>query len=267
MAQTWSKEVAFEIGAAMGSEFAAAENYGWYGPAMNMHRSAFGGRNFEYFSEDSVLSGIIATQEANGAAQFGVYPYLKHFALNDQELNRTAILLTYASEQAIREVYLKPFEMAVKNFSGNSLAMMSAYNWIGPVPVVANGDLLNTVLRDEWGFKGMVISDYAGSYGFMISDNSLRNGNDLMLGYGSYDSNKLSKSDASLLVAMRQASKNILYSVANSGYYAGEEPVDMVNHMDELFATINLYAIIALAVIELMIVILQIISRKKAKKA
>ncbi len=266
MAQTWSKDMALEIGTSMGSEFAAAENYGWYGPAMNMHRSAFAGRNFEYFSEDGVLSGIIATNEANGAAQFGVYPYLKHFALNDQELNRTAILLTYASEQAIREIYLKPFEMAVKNFSGNSLAMMSSYNWIGAVPTVANGYLLNNVLRDEWGFRGMVISDYAGSYGFMISDNGLRNGNDLMLGYGSYDSNKLDKKNTTLLIAMRKASKNILYTIANSGYYAEGQPVDTVNRMDELFAKVNTAAVIAFVALGLLVIIGQLAFRHRAKK-
>lgn len=265
MAQTWSKEVAFEIGASMGSEFAAAENYGWYGPAMNIHRSAFAGRNFEYFSEDGVLSGIMAAQEANGAAQFGVYPYLKHFALNDQELGRNAILLTYASEQAIREIYLKPFEMAVKGFTGSSLGMMSAYNWIGDVPAVANSDLLNTVLRGEWGFRGMVISDYAGSYGFMITDNAVRNGNDLMLGYGTYESNKLDKKSTTLTLALRKASKNILYTVANSGYYADGQPVDTTNRMDGLFQQINLTTVIALAALELVVIIGQVIGRKRAK--
>lgn len=269
MAQTWSKEMAQEIGTSMGSEFAAAKNYGWYGPAMNLHRSAFAGRNFEYYSEDGVLSGIFAAHEANGAAQFGVYPYLKHFALNDQELNRTAILLTYASEQAIREIYLRPFEIAVKNFRGNSLAIMSSYNWIGTVPAVANPQLLNKVLRDEWGFRGMVISDYAGSYGYMISDNSLRNGNDLMLGYGSYDSNKLDKNNTTLLHAMRTASKNILYTVANSGYYAEGVPLDTVNHMDELFHTLNRYAIyslVALEVIALACLVLSLVKSKKRKE-
>ena len=266
MAQTWSKAMAQEIGTSMGSEFAAAKNFGWYGPAMNMHRSAFAGRNFEYYSEDAVLSGLFAANEANGAAQFGVYPYLKHFVLNDQEINRTAILLTYASEQAIREIYLRPFEITVKNFRGKSLAIMSAYNWIGTVPAVANTQLLNKVLRDEWGFRGMVISDYAGSYGYMISDNSLRNGNDLMLGYGSYDSNKLDKNNTTLLHAMRTASKNILYTVANSGYYAEGTPLDHVNHMDELFNNINRYAIYSLVALEVIVLGCLLLSLLKSKR-
>lgn len=266
MAQTWSKEVAFEIGISMGSEFASAKNYGWYGPAMNIHRSAFAGRNFEYYSEDGVLSGYMASEEANGAAQFGVYPYLKHFALNDQELNRTALLLTFASEQAIREIYLKPFEMAVKGFTGKSLAMMSSYNWIGAVPSCANPHLLNEVLRNEWGFVGMVLSDYAGSYGYMITDNCVRNGNDMMLGYGNYTSNKIDRRSATLATAMRQACKNILYTIANSGYYATEEVVDTVNRMDELFRLLNCTAGGVLIVLELCAICMQLLIRRRAKK-
>lgn len=266
MAQTWSKDMAFEIGASMGSEFAAAENYGWYGPAMNIHRNAFAGRNFEYYAEDGVLSGIFAMQEANGAAQFGVYPYFKHFALNDQELGRTSILLTYASEQAIREVYLRPFEIAVKGFEGDALAMMTAYNWIGDVPAYANSALLNAVLRGEWGFKGMVITDYFGSYGYMISDNAVRNGNDLMLGYGSYESNALDSSSATLVNAMRQASKNILYTVVNSGYYADGEVTETVNHMDELFKTINIAAGAILGILELALLIQLVLQVRKQKR-
>ena len=257
MAQTWSKELAFETGISMGSEFAAAKNYGWYGPAMNLHRSAFAGRNFEYFSEDSVLSGFWAVNEANGAAQFGVYPYLKHFALNDQELNRTAILMTYAGEQTIRENYLKPFEMCVKGFTGKALAIMSSYNWIGTVPAYANSGLLNGILREEWGFRGMVITDYDGSYGFMITDAAIRNGGDIMLGYGNYDSNKLNQKSATVLNAMRRASKNILYTVVNSGYYETAEEefhTDSINRMDLLFQRANSFAGAMLGTLELLLV-------------
>ena len=267
MGQTWSKDMALEIGSSMGSEFAAAENYGWYGPAMNIHRSAFAGRNFEYYSEDGVLSGMLASREAQGAAQFGVYPYLKHFALNDQETNRCGILLTYASEQAMREIYLKPFEIAVKNFQGKSLAVMSSFNWIGTVPACANGNLLNNVLRDEWGFQGMVETDYDGSYGYMITDNSIHNGNDLMLGYGSYDTNKLDKKNPSTVKAMRQACKNILYTIANSGYYAEGTPVETTNHMGELFTILNAATAGIVVVIELLLLIRIFLKKRKEKMA
>ena len=163
MAQTWNKELMYEMGVAMGQEYAEASNYGWYGPAMNTHRSAFAGRNFEYFSEDGVLAGYLAAAEINGASTKGVYPYIKHFAVNDQETNRCAVLLTYASEQAIREIYLKPFERCVKDYTGKSLAAMSSFNFIGTEPSCSNPNLLNTVLRDEWGFDGFVVSDWGGS--------------------------------------------------------------------------------------------------------
>ena len=178
MAQTWNKELAYEIGQSMGQEYKDANNFGWYGPAMNTHRSAFAGRNFEYYSEDGVLGGYLAANQMNGASEKGVYAYIKHFALNDQEINRISVLTTYASEQAIREIYLKPFEIAVKGFEGTSAAAMSSFNWIGTQPSCGNEYLLNNVLRGEWGFVGMVESDYDGSYGYMITDNCIRSGND-----------------------------------------------------------------------------------------
>lgn len=250
MAQSWDKALAYEIGVSMGSEFAAAENFGWYGPAVNIHRSAFGGRNFEYFSEDAVLSGRMAAQQIAGATQFGVYPYVKHFALNDQELNRTAMLLTWADEQTMRENYLRAFELALAGYDGKAIGIMSAYNWLGTEPACASPALLNGVLREEWGFAGMVITDYDGSYGYMISDHVLRSGGDLMLGFGSHDSNKLAKKYPTLMHAMRRASRNILYTVANSGYYATDAEVDTVNHMDELFTRINAALLIAFVLAE-----------------
>ena len=87
---------------------------GWYAPAMNIHRSAFSGRNFEYYSEDGVLSGKLAAQAIQGAETYGVYAYIKHYALNDQETNRNSMLCTWPNEQSIREIYLKPFEISVK---------------------------------------------------------------------------------------------------------------------------------------------------------
>ncbi len=268
MAQTWSKDVAWEIGVSMGSEFAAAKNFGWYGPAMNLHRNAFAGRNFEYYSEDGVLSGHFATQQVNGAGQFGVYAYLKHFALNDQELNRTAILLTWAGEQTIRENYLRPFEMAVKGNENAAQAMMSSYNWFGTVPAYANSHLLNNVLRDEWGFRGMITSDYDGGYGYMITDNAIRNGGDLMLGHGNHKSNEVNRNNANVLLALRRACKNILYTVANSGYYVTEDVQEAANTMDLLFHQGNTLAAYALGSLELLALLLLVvnllINRKKA---
>lgn len=152
---------------------------GWYAPAMNTHRSAFAGRNFEYYSEDGVLSGYMATNAILGAEEYGVYAYMKHFALNDQETNRTEMLCTWANEQSIREIYLKPFEMSVKE--GGAKAVMSSFNYIGTQWAGGTSALCNTVLRDEWGFRGFVLTDYFGVYGYMDSDMGIRGGTDCML--------------------------------------------------------------------------------------
>ena len=221
MAQTWSKDVAYELGLAMGTEYAEANNYGWYGPAMNTHRSAFAGRNFEYYSEDGVLAGKFAAIQVQGAAEKGVYAYIKHFAVNDQETSRCAFLMTHLTEQALREIYLKPFEIVVKNFdfNGNPLAVMSAFNFIGKKACCENPDLLITVLREEWGFVGMVETDYNGSYGYMDTESCIRNGGDLMLGFGMAATNQVDTTSATSVQAMRNACKNIMYTIANSGFY------------------------------------------------
>lgn len=265
MAMTWSKEMAYEIGTSMGQEYTDANNFGWYGPAMNTHRSAFAGRNFEYYSEDGVLAGLIAASEINGASTKGVYPYIKHFAMNDQETNRCSFLLTYGPEQAFREIYLKPFEIAVKKFEGNSIAAMSAFNWIGTEPGCANNELLNTILRGEWGFVGMVETDYNGSYGYQITDHCIRNGNDLMLGFNSAASNVLSDKSATAVKAMRQASKNILYTIGNSGYYTvNEQKSGGLTNMQKIFYGVNA-ATAAVVIIPLLLAFLS--RRKKKNKA
>lgn len=268
MAQTWSKEMADKLGDALGQEFANASNFGWYGPAMNLHRSAFGGRNFEYYSEDGVLSGLFASREVNAAARYGVYPFLKHFAGNDQETNRCAFLLTYMTEQTLRENVLKPFETVVKGFDFDNyvMGMMTAYNWLGTIPVISNADLLKTVLRQEWGFVGTVISDYNGSYGYQISDAAVRAGNDLMLGYGMAESNQFTDTDAATCVlAMRQACKNILYTVGNSGYYAGEAAAAQggMSGMTRLFLIVDI-AVVALALAIETVVVLRWMKKRKA---
>ncbi len=264
MAQTWNKQLAYEIGQSMGQEYADANNYGWYGPAMNTHRSAFAGRNFEYYSEDGVLGGHLAANQVNGAAKKGVYAYIKHFALNDQEINRISVLLTFSSEQAIREIYLKPFEIAVKDFTGTCRAVMSSFNWIGTIPSCANSHLLNNVLRDEWGFVGLVESDYNGSYGYMVTDSSIRNGNDLMLGYGRAQSNVLADQSATAVKAMRQASKNILYTVANSGYYADGNPVGGMTNMTKIFVTVDVIVALLIIAIEAILIIRYLKKKKNA---
>src|SRR5699024_618909 len=140
---------------------------GWYAPSMNLHRSAFGGRNFEYYSEDSLLSNKMALAEVSAAVEHNIYPYIKHFAFNEQETNRNAMLCTWLTEQSARELYLKPFEECVKNTPSGKLAVMSSYNYIGTQWAGGCSPLLQDILRGERGYEGMVISDYFGNYGYM----------------------------------------------------------------------------------------------------
>lgn len=218
---TWNKDLAKQFGEMIGDMAHDMHVAGWYAPAMNIHRNAFSGRTFEYFSEDSLLSGVMASSEISGAKSKGVYSFMKHFALNDQETKRTEMLCTWTNEQAMREIYLKPFEMSVKE--GGAQAVMSSFNYIGNTYAGADSALLQTVLRGEWGFKGFVLTDYFGGYGYQNADQEVRAGNDSMLATTKI-TNHITDESATSVKAMRQAAHNILYTAANSWQYANGEP-------------------------------------------
>lgn len=209
---TWSKDLASQMGSAFASEALANNVVGLYAPAVNLHRTPFSGRNFEYYSEDPLLSGKMAAEVTEAALEDGVYMYVKHFAVNDQETNRLGVA-TWSNEQAIRELYLKAFEIPVKE--GNTTAIMSSFNRLGTLWAGADNALLNTVLRDEWGFEGMVITDYNYQW-FMDADQAIRNGGDLMLTPVGREPSRLSTDTNTGRQALRKATKNILYTVANS---------------------------------------------------
>ena len=218
IACTWNKDIAHRFGASIGRMANDMDVSGWYAPATNTHRSAFAGRNFEYYSEDGVLAGWMCANAVQGAREWGVYSYVKHFATNDQETNRTGLLCTWLNEQSLREIYLKSFEIAFKN--GNPGATMVAFNNIGVIPAEACSALLNTVLRGEWGFRGFAETDYFGGYGYQDADRMIRNGCDLMLAtYSTPESTVTDQTSATSVNAMRTASKNILYTVVNSRAY------------------------------------------------
>lgn len=224
LAQTWNVDLAERMARTMGDEFADFHVTGWYAPSMNMHRSAFGGRDFEYYSEDSLLSAQMAVAETTGILDAGMYPYIKHFVLNEQETNRNGILCTWTTEQAMREIYLKPFEECVKAYPDGRIALMSSYNYIGTTWDGACAALLQNVLRDEWGFKGMVISDYFGNYGYMDADKAVRGGTDMMLGTAGNEAILTDQTSATSILAMRQATKNIFYTTVNSSAYESYTP-------------------------------------------
>ena len=189
---------------------------GWYAPAINIHRSAFGGRNWEYYGEDGYLSGKLAAEQIKGLREKGVIPYLKHFAVNEQETTRNAGgLVTWVTEQAMREIYLRPFEIAVKE--GKTNGMMSSFNRIGTRWAGGDYRLLTEVLRDEWGFRGAVICDYDSATPYMDNRQMASAGGDLTLGtdqsafWRDFDAG-----NAEDVAILRNATKNILYATANS---------------------------------------------------
>ena len=258
---TWNKDLAKQFGEMIGDMAHDMHVAGWYAPAMNIHRNAFSGRTFEYFSEDSLLSGVMASNEIAGAKEKGVYSFMKHFALNDQETKRTEMLCTWTNEQAMREIYLKPFEMSVKE--GGAQAVMSAFNYIGNTYAGGNNALLNTVLRDEWGFKGFVLTDYFGGYGYQNGDQEIRNGNDSMLATTKI-TNHITDKSATSVKAMRTAAHNILYTAANSWQYADGEPkVDTPIWKTAMYVAWGVTAVLVIALEAL--AIKRYMDRKKAK--
>lgn len=213
LASTWNVDLAQEMGQAA-AQFANSQNVsGWYAPAMNIHRSPFGGRNFEYYSEDGLLSGKMGSATTTGAMQQGVWVYLKHFALNDQELHRDQGLCTFSNEQAIREIYLKPFQITIQE--GGATGIMSAFNLLGYYWAGTSHALCTDVLRTEWGFHGTVITDFYMNWGstYMNAPQGVLAGNDLYLNPFQHEAVSLEmlQSSNQLCQAARQSCKNILY--------------------------------------------------------
>jgi beta-glucosidase len=267
IAQTWDVELGAEMGRMLGDEALHKDINGWYAPAANLHRSPFGGRNFEYYSEDPYLSGALMTAVANGVAEQGVYTLLKHFALNEQETNRVNNgIATWATEQTIRELYLKPFEMAVKTIEmpvafvadedgtiGETTigagGVMSSFNRIGATWAGGSEALMGTVLRDEWGFEGFAISDF-NLYPYMSPSEGIHAGTDLTLTF------QPSKSFADTTSAkaradIRNATHNVLFTVANSNAMNGLAPGATVSYTPPtwVYAQIGGTAVIGLLVV------------------
>lgn len=221
---TYNKELAYEMGEMVGNEGLIGNEAGdgrpysgWYAPAVNIHRSPFSGRNWEYYSEDGYLSGIMAANVVQGAKSKGVYTFVKHFALNEQETNcSNGGLLVWANEQAMREIYFKPFELCVK--IGETTAIMSSFNRIGKVWTGGNYELLTELLREEWGFEGMVVTDYNYATPYMNVDQMIRAGGDLNLSQANLPSDGNS---ATQVASLRRATKNILFTVAGSNAMNG----------------------------------------------
>ena len=230
MASTWNEELMERMGELIGEDSIGAGVTGWYAPGANIHRSPYSGRNFEYYSEDGFLSGKIGAAEMRGVRSRGVIAYMKHFALNDQETNRYGGAI-FANEQTIRELYLEPFEYLT--VEGGSNAAMAAMSRIGARWAGAHRGLMTEVLRNEWGFEGMVITDQASVAGMFYQDmiSGLWAGTDLWLNTNSsYWSLEEYRDNPTVMANVARAAKNIVYAITNSNAvqsYAGLDSTGM----------------------------------------
>ena len=220
VASTWNKELAQAWGECMGKISQEMGAEGWYAPGMNTHRTAFGARNYEYFSEDGVLAGNMGAKAVEGARKYGVYSYIKHFALYEGNAKMVSV---WSNEQAIREIYLKPFEISVKQ--GGANAVMVSWSFLGDKWTGECSNLMNTVLREEWGFRGMALTDFFrnNGHGFMNADAALANGVDAMLStFNGEENNVANPEHPTSVLQMRNACKNVMYTVVSSWAYDGE---------------------------------------------
>ena len=285
LASTWNKALARAMGEALGEEALAHTRVGWYAPAMNIHRTPFSGRNYEYYSEDPYLSGAMAAQTVSGAATYGVIAYIKHFAVNDQETNRKAVC-TWANEQAMREIYFRPFEKCVKEAKielkylsydeatdtytsatkemNGALGVMTSMNCIGALWASEHYALLKDVLRGEWGFRGAVISDSMESGDFGTLDASVQAGNDLWLWY--VRNNFTSTSDPHMRWAIRETVHNICYAYANSLIMQGVAPGGTVTYGISAWQIIQIIVNILLALVLAALIIWVVLRTLDEKK-
>ena len=261
VASTWNKELAQAWGEYMGKISQEMGAEGWYAPGMNTHRTAFGARNYEYFSEDGVLAGNMGAKAVEGARKYGVYSYIKHFAMYEGNAKMVSV---WSNEQAIREIYLKPFEISVKQ--GGANAVMVSWSFLGDKWTGESSNLMNTVLRDEWGFRGMALTDFFrnNGHGFMNADAALANGVDVMLStFNGEENNVANPEHPTSVLQMRNACKNVMYTVVSSWAYDGEhEETGMENWKK---AGIGIDVVIALFIAGMEVLVIR--GYKKRKNA
>ncbi len=249
MAATFNKELMEDVGRCIGEDCLAMGYSGLYGPGVNMHRTAYSGRNFEYYSEDPFISGEICAAEVQGIQSKGVYVYLKHVALNDSESSRRGVN-TWLNEQSAREIYLEVADKAIVD--GGAWCTMNGFNRWGSTWCGSYEALQTDYLRGELGMRGMSITDYSGSSKYMDMCDGLIAGTDI---WDSPDQTIHTKNaqkyekDAYIVTEMREAMHNILYTVVNSNAMNGLSGADRLKPITPwwqtaLFAAIGLFAVL-----------------------
>lgn len=256
LATTWNQEMQQRYGEMVGEDGLRSAATGWYAPAFNLHRTAFSGRNNEYYSEDPILSGMTAANVCKGAVSKGMIVYVKHYALNDMETGRSNVC-TWATEQSIREVYLKPFELAIKE--GNANGIMTAMNRIGAIKAIGNYSLTTAVTRNEWGFKGIIVSDITSDA--TLTDGMLSSGADTMLTTGVCALTTTSENKYQNL--MREVVHRVCYNVVNSSAMNG---IELGTELASDGIPVYVLLLVALDVIVAAIIVISNISMAKAYK-
>lgn len=252
VASTWNKELAQAWGECMGKISQEMGAEGWYAPGMNTHRTAFGARNYEYFSEDGVLAGNMGAKAVEGARKYGVYSYIKHFALYEGNAKMVSV---WSNEQAIREIYLKPFEISVKQ--GGANAVMVSWSFLGDKWTGECSNLMNTVLREEWGFRGMALTDFFrnNGHGFMNADAALANGVDVMLStFNGEENNVANPEHPTSVLQMRNACKNVMYTVVSSWAYDGEHEETGMENWKKAGIGIDIVIVLFMAGMEVLVI-------------
>ena len=252
VASTWNKELAQAWGECMGKISQEMGAEGWYAPGMNTHRTAFGARNYEYFSEDGVLAGNMGAKAVEGARNYGVYSYIKHFALYEGNAKMVSV---WSNEQAIREIYLKPFEISVKQ--GGANAVMVSWSFLGDKWTGESSNLMKTVLRDEWGFRGMALTDFFrnNGHGFMNADAALANGVDAMLStFNGEENNVANPEHPTSVLQMRNACKNVMYTVVSSWAYDGKHKETGMENWKKAAIGIDVVIVLFMAGMEVLVI-------------
>ena len=241
---------------------------GLYAPGVNIHRTPYGGRYHEYFSEDSYLTGTCAEEEIKGMQQYGVIAVTKHYLLNDQEANRNGIGV-WANEQTVREIYLKPWKYVVSPERGNAHAVMSSFNRVGCVWSSADQELITTILRGELGFDGYVITDMASANGasYMTVLDGIMAGTDAWLASAGFSFEPY-KNNAAVANGMREAAHRVLYTVCS--YSAAMNGVSANTEMVRVYTWIEILMPSLIAVFSLLSagsIAMLLLDKRKEKKS
>ena len=265
MAATFNKELVYEVGNIVGNDCLAADVAILYGPGANMHRTPYGGRNFEYYSEDGFLAGEICAAECKGIEEKGVRVVIKHFALNDCEQDRTG-LGAWINEQAAREIYLKAYQKAFEESGANGVMM--AYTRWGTMWAGAHSGLVNGILRTEWGANGLTISDNVittmvnGVDGIMAGNSTY----DAMLWYVTQQLPEY-ENDAVVVNAMREACHHNLYAIAHSCGMNGMGEETTIKLIRPIVLNVVYGAMAFFGILFVVSLVLWIIKKQKFKKS